>query len=140
MSFLLIFCLLIIEVKSTVVTEEDLAPFLQKWKDQFRSEILEEIEPMRTKLELCSRNNQQIKTEVEDMGIKINEIFSEMNQTKTENIQDELDTDSEMSGLRKKVNLIQKNNMELRIALKIWILPLKTLNYKTIEQWFWKAW
>ena len=120
MLFLLIFCLIVIEVKSTVVTEEDLAPFLQKWKDQIRSEILEEIEPMRTKLELCSTSNQQIKNEVEEMGIKINEIFSEMNQTKSENIQEELNTDSEISGLSNHVNhlkfmskLIKVNNKRI---------------------------
>ena len=91
MIFLFLFCLIILQVQTTTISRED----LQEWKD----EILEEIEPIKKRLELYGSSFQELKANVEGIDLKINKISSELNQTKSE-----LNNDSELSDLSNKVN------------------------------------
>ena len=96
MIFPFLFCLIILQVQATLISRED----LQEWKD----EILEEIEPLKKKFELYGTSIQELKANVEGIDLKINKLSSEFNQTQSDNVQEELNNDSEFSSLRTKVN------------------------------------
>ena len=100
MFFVFLFCLVILQVQTTTISREDLAPFFQEWKN----EILEEIEPIKKRLELYDSGFQELKANVEGIDLKINKLSSEFNQTQSNNVQEELNNDSEFSSLRTKVN------------------------------------
>ena len=76
MSFWFLFCLIILHVQTTTISRED----LQEWKD----EILKEIEPLKKKFELYGTSFQELKTNVEGIDLKISKTSSELNQTKRE--------------------------------------------------------
>ena len=82
---------MILQVKTTAISRED----LQEWKD----EILAEIEPLKKKFELYGTNILELKTNVEGNDLRISKISSELNQTKSE-----LNNDSKLSDLSNKVN------------------------------------
>ena len=91
MFFLFLFCLIILQVQTTTISRED----LQEWKD----EILEEIEPIKKRLELYGSSFEELKANVEGIDLKINKLSSEFNETKGE-----LNDDSKLSDLSNKVN------------------------------------
>ena len=91
MFFRFLFCLIILQVQTTTISRED----LQEWKD----EILEEIEPIKKRLELYGSSFEELKANVEGIDLKINKLSSEFNQTKGE-----LNDDSKLSDLSNKVN------------------------------------
>ena len=91
MIFLFLFCLIILQVQATLISRED----LQEWKD----EILEEIEPLKKKFELYGTSIQELKSNVERIDLKIGKLSSELNQTKSG-----LNNDSELRDLSNKVN------------------------------------
>ena len=91
MFFRFLFCLIILQVQTTAISRED----LQEWKD----EILEEIEPIKKRLELYGSSFEELKANVEGIDLKINKLSSEFNQTKGE-----LNDDSKLSDLSNKVN------------------------------------
>ena len=95
MLFLLLICLIILQVQATTISRED----LQEWKD----EILKEIEPLKKKFELYGTSIQELKANVEGIDLKIGKLSSELNQTKSE-----LSNDSELSDLSNKVNHLSK--------------------------------
>ena len=95
MFFRFLFCLMILQVKTTAISRED----LQEWKD----EILKEIEPLKMKFELYGTSIQELKANVEGIDLKIGKLSSELNQTKSE-----LSNDSELSDLSNKVNHLSK--------------------------------
>ena len=100
MFFVFLFCIVILQVQTTTISREDLAPFLQELKN----EILGEIEPIKKRLELYDSGFQELKANVEGIGLKINKLSSEFNQTQSVSLQEELNNDSEFSSLRTKVN------------------------------------
>ena len=91
MIFPFLFCLIILQVQTTTISRED----LQEWKD----EILEEIEPIKKRLELYDSSFQELKSNVEGIDLNLGKLSSELNQTKSE-----LNDDSELSDLSNKVN------------------------------------
>ena len=95
MFFLFLICLIILQVQTTTISRED----LQEWKD----EILKEIEPLKMKFELYGTSIQELKANVEGIDLKIGKLSSELNQTKSE-----LSNDSELSDLSNKVNHLSK--------------------------------
>ena len=94
MFFLFLFCLIILQVQTTTISRED----LQEWKD----EILEEIEPIKKRLELYGSSFEELKANVEGIDLKIDKISSDLNQTKSE-----INNDSELSDLSNKVNRLK---------------------------------
>ena len=91
MLFLFLICQIFLQVKTTTISRED----LQEWKD----EILEEIEPLKKKFELYGTSIQELKANVEGIDLNLGKLSSELNQTKSE-----LNDDSELSDLSNKVN------------------------------------
>ena len=85
MIFLFLFCLIILQVQTTTISRED----LQEWKD----EILEEIEPIKKRLELYGSSFEELKANVEGIDLKINKLSSEFNQTQSDNVQEELNNE-----------------------------------------------
>ena len=96
MIFLFLFCLIILQVQATSISRED----LQEWKD----EILKEIEPIKKRLELYGSSFQELKANVEGIDLKISKISSELNQTKSDDSQEEINNDLKLSDLSNKVN------------------------------------
>ena len=95
MFLLFLICQIILQVQTSTISRED----LQEWKD----EILKEIEPLKMKFELYGTSIQELKANVEGIDLKIGKLSSELNQTKSE-----LSNDSELSDLSNKVNHLSK--------------------------------
>ena len=98
--------LMIIMIKEgrSTITEEDLTPILQKWKNQIMKEIDTKLKPIKTKLNRCGLNNQQILSDFEQVRDKVNNLVSEMDLAKNENIQEEQNTDSEIREMNMTLN------------------------------------
>ena len=109
------FMIILIKEGGTTTTEEDLTPILQKWKDQIMKEIDTKLKPIKTKLNRCGLNNQQILYDFQQVRDKVNDLVSEMDLAKNENIQEEQNTDSEIRDMNMTLNQMSVLTKMIRV-------------------------
>ena len=91
------------------ISKEEFEAMFEEWTTKIMKKVNEEIEPMKTKLEICTSNNIELISAIQGHETKINNIVLEIDQAKElieeksiENRQEEQNTDTEINNLDKK--------------------------------------
>ena len=81
MKFAIFLCCFIIDLaNTTTISEEDLAPILNKWENEilkkWETRMEKKLKPIREKLGSCNLGTMQLMSDVQDVKEKIDDIVS----------------------------------------------------------------
>ena len=96
------------------ISKEEFEAMFEEWTTKIMKKVNEEIEPMKTKLEICTSNNIELISAIQGHETKINDIVLEIDQAKElieeksiETRQEEQNTNTEINNLDKKFNHLE---------------------------------